>query len=57
MMRHPFPKKPLSDLVEADLLRLIEDGVSEGKEVEYKREIEKDPVEFAKDVTAFANVK
>jgi hypothetical protein len=53
----PLPSKPLSDLTEADLLRLVEDEVREDVEIDYKVRLETDCQEFARDISAFANSK
>ncbi|MDR3715084.1 MAG: ATP-binding protein [Puia sp.] len=49
----------LSDITESDLLALIADGVSEGRSVDYKRELPKGndegKKEFLADVSSFAN--
>ncbi len=49
----------LSDITEDDLLTLIADGVSEGRNIDYKRELPKgkdeDKKEFLADVSSFAN--
>jgi Putative DNA-binding domain len=51
----PFPSKPLNELKEEDLANLIRDQVPEGIGIDYKSEIESRCLEFAKDVSAFAN--
>jgi predicted HTH transcriptional regulator len=53
----PLPSKPLAELTEADLLRLVEDEVREDVEIDYKARLETDSQEFAKDVSSFANTK
>jgi hypothetical protein len=49
----------LKDITQEDLQRLVNDGVEEGKFIEYKKELkiskDKDRKEFLADVTAFAN--
>lgn len=56
-MLPPLPSKPLADLTEADLLRLVEDEVREDVEIDYKVRLETDCQEFARDISAFANSK
>lgn len=56
-MLPPLPSKPLPELSEADLLRLVEDGVREDVELDYKVKLESDSQEFARDVSSFANTK
>ncbi len=56
-MLPPLPSKPLTDLTEADLLRLVEDEVREDVEIDYKVKLESDCQEFARDVSSFANTK
>ena len=56
-MLPPLPSKPLAELTEADLLRLVEDEVREDVEIDYKARLETDSQEFAKDVSSFANTK
>lgn len=56
-MLPPLPSKPLSELIEADLLRLVEDEVREDVELDYKVKLESDCQEFARDVSSFANTK
>jgi hypothetical protein len=49
----------LSDITANDLLALIADGVSEGRDIDYKRELprgkDEDKKEFLADVSSFAN--
>ena len=51
--------KPLSELVEADLLALIQSGVAESRHLEYKRQLpdasDQGKAKFLKAVTALAN--
>jgi predicted HTH transcriptional regulator len=51
--------KGLSDITENDLLSLINEGVSEGRNIDYKRDLPKgndeDKKEFLADVSSFAN--
>ena len=51
--------KPFDQIAEADLLALITNGVSEGRTIEYKRELpgnsESDKKEFLADVSSFPN--
>lgn len=56
-MLPPFPRKPFPELEESDLRRLLADEVPEGVELDYKENIGGGAVEFAKDVTSFANTK
>lgn len=56
-MLPPLPSKPLIELTEADLLRLVEDEVREDVEIDYKVKLESDCQEFARDVSSFANTK
>lgn len=56
-MLPPLPSKPLPELSEADLLRLVEDEVREDVELDYKVKLESDSQEFARDVSSFANTK
>lgn len=51
----PFSSNSFNEMEETDLLQLINDGIQEGLHLEYKSELEKDPKEFAKDLSAFAN--
>lgn len=52
----PFdPRKSFLDLSQSDLARLIEDQVKEGSELDYKRQLPSDAVEFCKDASSFAN--
>jgi hypothetical protein len=53
----PLPSKPLIDLTETDLLRLVEDEVREDVEIDYKIKFESDCQEFVRDVSSFANTK
>jgi Schlafen, AlbA_2 len=51
--------KPLNELTEADLQRLVEDGVRENRQLEYKRDLPgvgaEEKKEFVRDVVSFAN--
>lgn len=55
----PIINKKIEDITEYDLQSLIDNNVSEGKTLDYKRELPKKipegNIEFLKDVTAFAN--
>jgi predicted HTH transcriptional regulator len=51
--------KPLDEVTEADLQRLVDDGVAENRQLEYKRDLPssgaEDKKEFVRDVVSFAN--
>jgi hypothetical protein len=51
--------KPLDEITEADLQRLVEDNVEENRQLEYKRELPgtgtEEKKEFVRDVVSFAN--
>src|SRR5436309_11959140 len=51
--------KPLDEVVEADLQKLINDEVREGKTIDYKRDMigrgNEDKKELCKDISSFAN--
>lgn len=51
--------KPADQITESDLQRLISDGVSERRNIDYERELpgstDKDKKEFLADVSSFAN--
>lgn len=51
--------KPLEEITEADLQRLVEDRVEENRQLEYKRDIpgtsDADKREFVRDVVSFSN--
>jgi hypothetical protein len=51
--------KPLDEITEGDLQRLVEDHVEENRQLEYKRELpgtsDADKKEFVRDVVSFAN--
>jgi len=51
--------KPLDEIIEADLQRLVEDNVEENRQLEYKRELPATGTEakkeFVRDVVSFAN--
>ena len=53
--------KPIQDISAADLKRLIEDGVSERKTLDYKRDLpgssRAERIEFLADVSSFANTE
>ena len=55
----PFGQKPANQISEADLLALIEAKTSEGKEIDYKKELpgpsDRDRREYLYDVSSFAN--
>ena len=52
--------KPFDEIVEKDLRALIDDGVAEGKQIEYKLSLpnnsDKDKKEFLADISSFANL-
>jgi predicted HTH transcriptional regulator len=51
--------KPLDEIIEADLQRLIDDHLEENRQLECKRELpgtsDADKKEFVRDVVSFAN--
>ena len=57
----PLSRKPIDSLSVADFKALVENGVPEGKTIDYKQGSvggrDKDRLDFAKDVAAFANAE
>jgi hypothetical protein len=55
----PLDGKPLAQVTEADIQELIDNGVVEGKEIDFKRDLqigtESERKEFLADVSSFAN--
>ena len=51
--------KPIEEIVEADLQYLVTSGISEGREIDFKRDLygstDADRKEFLNDVSSFAN--